>query len=211
MYRRKFLGLAAFALGGVVHTRSLSAMINGDARGGEQLPIILRDSYTDRAVSGFSAAHRGLVASIVEEIIPKTDTPGAIDAGVPKFIELIYSDWMTGIERSDFLKGLSEVDQVAGERFQRTFVDCSPEQRMEILEAVEDKYETDPWYQLDGESALKVSAPFIVVIKELTIFGFFASEIGATQVLRANFMPGAFRGDVPLARGESSWAPTSLT
>jgi hypothetical protein len=42
-------------------------------------------------------------------------------------------------------------------------------------------------------------------MKELTLLGYFSSEIGCTQALRYVEAPGAYRGDVPYRKGERAW------
>lgn len=205
MDRRQFLGMTAVAMGGAIYSRALLAFM-----GGEEKPIILRDSYIDQIITTFSLAERHFVAAAVETIIPKTDTPGALEAGVPKFVELIFTEWMTEGERKEFLLGLSEVEKKSMNMYQLSLAECSPKQRQEVLEAIEDQYQDDPWYELGGQSAFETGAPFIAVIKELTIFGFFTSEVGSTQVLRINHMPGSFQGDIPLDPDDSTWAAVPL-
>ena len=43
-------------------------------------------------------------------------------------------------------------------------------------------------------------------MKELTVTGYFTSEIGATQALEYLPVPGKFEGDVPLKPGQKAWA-----
>jgi glucoside 3-dehydrogenase (cytochrome c) hitch-hiker subunit len=204
MQRRQFLGLTALALGGMVHTRALGALIKS-----EEKALFFRPDYTARSANAFTVPQRQMVSAIAETIIPKTQTPGALEAGVPKFLELIVSDWMTEAERDKFLLGIVEVEQAAHKAHKVNFADCSPEQQHQLLDAIEDKHEDHPWYEQDGQSAFETEAPFIVVVKELTIFGFFMSKVGSTQVLRKNQM-GAFHGDIPLNQEESSWSSVPL-
>src|SRR5436305_13310498 len=54
----------------------------------------------------FTADQRSLVAAISERIIPTTDTPGAIAAGVPGFVEMMLADWYGSTDRNEFMQGL---------------------------------------------------------------------------------------------------------
>jgi gluconate 2-dehydrogenase gamma chain len=71
---------------------------------------------------------------------------------------------------------------------------------------LEDAASDSPWYTFANVQREFISdAPFICQIKELTIWGFFTSEVGGKQVLRYNPMPMYFDGDIPLGTEESSW------
>ena len=75
------------------------------------------------------------------------------------------------------------------------------------MEALEDAASDSPWYAYANVQRDFISdAPFICQIKELTIWGFFTSEVGGTQVLRYEAMPMRFDGDIPLGADESSWS-----
>ena len=159
-------------------------------------------AFTDRQVDAFSPARRALVAAICETIIPRTDTPGAIEAKVPKFIELLYAHWMNEAEKAVFDEGLAALGG---------FTELSPRKQQKELEQMEEA--TDhPWFELGGVSFLQGSTetpPFIILIKEFTVTGYFMSEIGASEVLELNPM-GEFDGDIKLARGASAWAAKPL-
>src|SRR6266571_1362561 len=53
------------------------------------------------------------VATIAELIIPKTDTPGARDAGVPGFIDVMLADWGDEEHRQTFTAGLANGDELS--------------------------------------------------------------------------------------------------
>jgi hypothetical protein len=74
------------------------------------------------------------------------------------------------------------------------------------MEALEDAASDSPWYEFGNIMREFISdAPFICQFKELTVWGFFTSEKGGSQVLRYNPMPMFFNGDIPLASDDSSW------
>jgi hypothetical protein len=194
------------ALGGTIHSRALASLMDSDNK-----HIFLRNAYTSTGdATLFSAKQHAMVTIVCEAIIPETDSPGAIIAKVPRFIELIANDWMTDHERSDFLAGLLEIDQLAVSQHQQAFANCSDDQKINVLKQMEDAADSHPWYNLGAASGFETSAPFIAIIKELTIFGFFMSEIGSTQVLRMNHIPGRFEGDIALDKNISSWASVPL-
>ena len=205
MNRRQFSSLAALVLGGTIHSRALASLMDSDAK-----HIFLRDAYTDANTATFSAEQRALVTAVSDAIIPETDSPGATIAKVPWFIDLITGQWMTTEERDEFFAGLLEINQLAKNQYQQGFTNCSAQQKITVLEQMEDAADGHPWYKLGAASGFEIRAPFIAIIKELTIFGFFMSEVGSTQVLRMNHIPGRFEGDIPLGWDDSSWTPVPL-
>ena len=95
--------------------------------------------------------------------------------------------------------------------YDQAFDQLTQEQQLKVMEQLEDEASDSQWYSFANVQRQFISvAPFICQIKELTIFGFFTSEVGATQVLRHNPMPMRFDGDYPLAKGDSTWSETSL-
>jgi len=204
MKRREFLECAALLIGGVGLTQSGFSLSNE-----QKLYLASAPSYIERPVDFFSIAQRTLINSLTEIIIPKTDTPGANDAGVGKFIELMLADWLNEEERKVFMTGLESVSEMAKSSFDKSALDLSSEELLEILNSLEKHAENHPWYDLGNQDGAFVEgrpAPFICQLKELTIYGFFTSEVGSTQVLRYQPMPMKFDGDVPLQEGESTWA-----
>jgi hypothetical protein len=47
---------------------------------------------------------------------------------------------------------------------------------------------------------------YFTMIKQLTLWGYFSSEIGATQALRYVAIPGKYEGCVPYKKGDKAWA-----
>jgi len=203
--RRQFLGLALGALGGVIATPALAKFLENEKTG-----LAERGPYVDRPVSAFSKSERALADAIAETILPRTESPGASDAKVGTFLELIYAEWMGDEERQSFNAGFAEVDELAQSRFGKSFVASTAKEQHKILTGLEESHAEHPWYQLGGESAYVGDAPFIAQVKELTVVGFFMSEVGAKQVLRDQLGTGRFDGDIPLDIDESSWNPPPL-
>ena len=151
------------------------------------------------------------MAAISEVIIPRTDTPGAIDARVPFFIELMVANWLNDGERAIFGAGLKDIESRIPPEYGRPFDQLDAGEQLKIMEELERAAADSPWYAFGNSQREYISdAPFICQLKELTIWGFFTSQEGASQVLRYNPMPMYFDGDVPLAPDASSWASFML-
>ncbi|MGH8495473.1 MAG: gluconate 2-dehydrogenase subunit 3 family protein [Gammaproteobacteria bacterium] len=118
---------------------------------------------------------REILASISELMIPATDTPGAVEAGVPQFAELILSDWHTADERRPVLEGMAKLDADCKAAFGKGFAACSVAEQTEVLAATED-------------------STMFTVLKSLVVNGYFTSELGAGSLPGGgNPMPGVYR------------------
>ncbi len=162
-----------------------------------------RRAYTHASINIFSAEQNRLIGWVSETILPADDYPGAIEAGVHKFIALIFRDWMREDERQQFLAGLAEIDEKAQQRFALPFVACSSNQRTDIL--VQMEKEQDYESELGGSGSFSHDAPFMPRLKELVVTGFFMSQTGGERVLRHNIHAGYYEADIPLGKDESAW------
>ena len=144
----------------------------------------------------FSRNHARLVSSLAKTIIPETDTPGALQTGVPGFIEEMVYTGYTEDARSLFLGGLDTFDALAAESEGSLFADLDPETQYAF--AAEQN-------RLAIESELS-PPPFFLIMKELTMMGYFTSEAGAKQALRYERIPGRFDGCVPFEDVGKTWA-----
>ena len=129
---------------------------------------------------------REILASISECIIPATDTPGAIEAGVPQFAELILSDWHTADERQPVPEGMARLDADCQSAYGKGFVDCGDAQRTQALAATE-------------------GSTMFTMLKSLVVNGYFTSEPGAGSLPGGgNPMPGIYR-EVVYDAGTGRW------
>ena len=146
------------------------------------------------AQAGPLSAQQAAVLDIVAEaIIPRTDTPGARDAGVPAFVTRALTNWCEPAQAQATRAGLDAIDAEARRRFGNGLAALTPDQQMEIV-------------RLADRSTLEGAPPFFSVLKELVTTGYFTSEPGATKALRYELTPGPYRGCVPLAEIGRGWA-----
>lgn len=161
--------------------------------------------------SALTAPQRAMVAQLAELIIPDTDTPGAGKAGVPAFIDHILTSWYTPEERRIFIAGLNDVEADCAKRFGRTFAACNTSQRVEVLSAAEaasiEIRNADQHPGMGVQDEPDAATPFFYKLKELTVLGYYTSEIGSTTELNYNPVPGRFDGDVDFeAIGGRQWS-----
>ena len=201
MNRREFLQCAAILASGAGTSRLALALSEE-----QQRYLATAPNYNSGPISYLSPERRKLVAAMAETIIPRTDTPGAIDAGVPAYLERMKADWLNEEELAIFEAGLADLESHIPVEYGKPFDALKAEQQRHILEALEEAASDSDWYAGSGKPGdYQSDAPFICQFKELTVWGFFTSEVGGTQVLRHNAMPMYFDGDVPLGPGDSSW------
>ncbi len=180
MTRRAALKRAALFLG-VALTPSLIANV-------------LQAAATPGAKAVFlSPAQLDLVTAIAERILPRTDTPGATDVGVPAFVDLMLGKYSTESERQVFTAGLDEVNAASLASHAQSFVKISATQQDAILMKI-------------AVASQKKDKTFFHQIKELTVVGYFTSEIVGRTVLHYDPVPGRFQGCVPISEvGNVLW------
>lgn len=136
----------------------------------------------------FSAGQRELVDALCERIIPITDTPGALDAGVTSYIEMILDEYYEAAEREAFLDDLAAVDDYASTKHRKAFSRLGPNHQDAIISLAEQG-------SLDG-----ASEKFFDTIKQLTVTGYYTSEIGMTVERVFLPVPGKYDGAYPYAK-----------
>jgi hypothetical protein len=198
MNRRDALERVALLVGGVVSAPTLLAFLEGCTPGNQSGAA---------AFSGFTKDQLSLVAEIAETILPATDTPGAKDAKVAEFIELMLKDCYYPKDQNSFASGLEEISK-------KGFAKASADERVKLLTEAEDyayqfREETSQKRKLANDSQQpfeEPGVPFFSLMKELTLLGYFTSEVGATSALDYVPVPGRYEGCTTLEPNQKAWA-----
>ena len=202
MNRRDALRYLALAAGGAFGARLAEAAVQGHLHGHGS-----RGSASKAFASRLEPQQRAMLATLSELIIPETDTPGAIRAGVPAFMDEIISTWLTDAERSAFLGGLAQIDAFCRTRFGRGFMDCQSRQHTAALADAEREAGSFHPGPIDTvNDAIGGATPFFTRLKALTVLGYYTSEIGATQELSYNPIPAAYHGDYDFPSAGRQWS-----
>lgn len=192
MDRREALRKTALLMGAAVSASALTGILQGC----KATPEL---TYTPQF---FTEDQARIVMEVAEIIIPKTDTPGAKDTGVPGFIDLMLKDCYKKEDQDRFIAGLTSFDEEAKKAYGDSFIYCKPEQQVELVTKVHAAA------LAEAKENKEAKRPFILMAKELTLLGFFTSEPGATQVLQYIAVPGSYKGCIPLAEAGNgkTWA-----
>ena len=112
------------------------------------------------------------VGTLSELIIPKTDTPGAADVHVDRFVDVVLAE-ATPSDRDQFVKGLAWIDERSRALYGKDVVSSTPAQRTELLTklAAADSQEGRPGVE------------FFTAIKSMTITGYYTTQIGLEREL----------------------------
>lgn len=149
--------------------------------------------------------HRALIAELAETIIPKTDTPGAKEAGVGDFIIKMIRDCTIRQSQNNFIDGLNHLADHTDKIYQKPFDRCSSEERVAILSYYENKGAA--YSGMIGKVERKVVGDsFFTTLKKLTVLGYCSSEAGATMGLSYDYIPGSYIGKLPLRTAQKAWA-----
>lgn len=178
------LGAATFVGG--------SALLNGCAAY-DPAYIHKQQRFTDQDIA--------LLDAVADTILPDTNTPGAKAAGVGRFIAVMVSDAYRIPEQRIFHKGLRSLERTCRRRYGNTFPTITPAQRVELVTELDQEQ-----YQHMRTRTPDTPVHYFRLLKELTLLGYFTSEIGCTQAMRYRETPGRFDPCVPLAPGDTSWA-----
>jgi hypothetical protein len=145
-------------------------------------------------------AEMALLDEVAETIIPTTSTPGAKAAGVGPFIAATATRCYDDATYASFRGGLAKLDRASRKRNGKTFVESTASERTALLNELDKEQRQHSRERSDDE------APhYFRLMKELTLVGYFTSEIGCTKALRYVETPGSFDGDVPYRKGDRAF------
>ena len=172
MQRRTALKNVAASLGAVV---ALPAWANG------------WNAKRIQKVGFLATAEDEMLAEVVETFIPVTDTPGAKELNVHRFVQRMVADCYEPEAQKTLTDGLASLDKYSQQTFKKPFAKGTPDQRVHILEGLE----------LSDEPAVKA---FFPLVKNLTIQGYMNSEYVMTNITHYEMIPGRWHGCVPLTK-----------
>jgi hypothetical protein len=190
MNRREALSSVALLLGGTIIGAEmfLSGCTNADKKIGS-------------AGLNFSPDDISFLDEVGDTIIPATDTPGAKDAKIGEFMHTIVRDCYDEKQQKIFVEGMGKLNETCKQKNGKYFQECSPEERKSLL------IELDKEQQAYTKNKKPEDPPhYFRMIKELTIWGYFTSEPGATKALRYVAVPGKYEGCIPYKKGDKAWA-----
>jgi Gluconate 2-dehydrogenase subunit 3 len=184
--RREAIKRVSALLGGIVlagHSDLLGAVERAHGR-----------AATVRQAGAFTAQDIALLDEVADTILPDTKTPGAKAAHTGAFMALMVTDTYDDAQQGIFRDGMQKLN-AAG------FMTKTPAERLAFLEQLD----RDAKAYMDAR-ARGAPTHYFRQIKELTLLGYFTSEIGCTQAMRYRETPGRFDPCVPYTPGETAWA-----
>jgi gluconate 2-dehydrogenase gamma chain len=123
----------------------------------------------------FSAHQYETLNWLCDTIIPKDDhSGGAVEAGAPEFIDLLTS------ENEKFQLrlggGLVWLDSFCADRYGKSFMECAPEQRNEVLDLIAYRKNAKK------DTSLRQGVVFFAFLREMACDGFYTSKIGIADL-----------------------------
>jgi gluconate 2-dehydrogenase gamma chain len=186
--RRELLHRASMLLGGALSSGTVAGVLAG---------CVSTPEGQAGAKTFFSPEEMATITAMSDQIIPRDQTPGAIDAGVPAFIDRMIAGYYKDRERNIMRAGMRQVATDALELGGKPFAEITPEQQVALMKEYD---------RLAYEQRAQGDPHFFRLMKELTIVGFCTSEAGATKFLRYAQTPGQLRMDVPYSEIGKAWA-----
>lgn len=191
MKRREAIKNTALLMGGLLSTSTFSIIMEGCSSPAQKIHIGKAKEFTE--------GEKDMITAMANQIIPDTDTPGAVKAGVPEFIIGMIQDTFPEEDQNNFHTGLKTFDSWCNDQNGNDFTQLSNDQQEEAVRAL-DELILGP--NTEGSEDLS----FYRTFKELTLLGFFTSKTGATETLRYVQIPGDYKGCIPYQEGDKAWA-----
>jgi hypothetical protein len=141
-----------------------------------------------RKATYFTAPEMDTLRSLVDVVLPATDSPAASAADTHYFIDLAIPACASSEAQKTFRVGLAALGQ-------KGFASLAPDAQVTLLKA-----------RAAADMPLPYDQSFFKILKDYTLSGYFLSEVGATKALAYERVPGGFQGDLPLAANQKAWA-----
>ena len=148
-----------------------------------------------------NASQISFLDEVGDTILPTTKTPGAKAAQIGSFMAVMVRDCYTPAEQKIFLNGLTQLDEASTKKNGKGFLACDATQRTALLTTLDAEQKT-----LTASQRKDDPSHYFRMMKQLTLLGYFTSEVGATKALRYLPVPGHYDGNLPYKKGDKAWA-----
>lgn len=214
MDRREAVKSVAFLIGGALSATTIATLFDSCNVPGKSEGEL------------FTTDQQKLVTELADIIIPTTaKSPGAKAANVGPFITMMMKDCYPEDAQKAFIKGLEDLEVNAKKEFSKSFLEISVKEREQMVAKLrEATIESQKDEKTKNEEATKLikepqqanpmsvkekpksSPQFFAIARDLTMLGYFTSEVGATQAYEYIAIPGRYDGCVTLKPGQKVWA-----
>ena len=214
MDRRDAVKSVAFLIGGALSATTIATLFDSCTQPGKNSGKL------------FSEDQEKLVAEIADIILPTTaKSPGAKAAAVGPFITMMIKDCYPQEAQKAFVKGLEDLEASAKKEYNKSFLEISVNERISLITKLKDEtlaekkaientkesdktadVQTSPVKAAPMKDSNKVKPMFFAIARDLTILGFFTSEIGVTKANEYVEIPGRYDGCIDLKPGQKVWA-----
>ena len=178
-------------MGGTLSAGTLSAIMSG----------CQPDNTSGWTPSLFSKEQIQLVAEIADTLLPKTNTPGAKELNIHRYIDDVLLTCHDEEMQKKVMEGLTSINSASTSIAGKDFVKAPPEDRKTVI----DSFDKETFDIKDEDER---EEHFFWVLKSLTVTGFFSTEVGQTQILQHAAVPGKWQACIPLAEAGNgkTWA-----
>jgi len=193
--------------------KSIAMLTGGTLIGGD----VLLSSFTnpDRKATGILSMNQvNLLNEMGETILPTTaKSKGGKAANVGALINVIITDCYKKNEQTIVLTGLDKVNIAALKSLRKPFLTAGKLERHKFLTKLDqeaydhqkEKRAKDSEIKKSDSKSIPTENHYFINIKQLILWAYFNSEIGATEALRFISVPTRFDGCVPYQKGDRSW------
>ncbi len=196
MNRREYIQQTAAYLGYAISASSFIGILDS----------CQKSENTSWKLDFFDEQQAITISQIAETICPKTDSPGAIELGIPQFIDKMTKHILSENDQKVIIEGIQALNKDCQDKFGKPFAACTSKDKEQILTELDKnspKFPTSMW----GITLVEKPEPitFFRRIKSLTLLGYFTSEKIAKNHLVYDPIPGKYVACMPL-NGQNAWA-----
>lgn len=173
--------------------RAVSVILGGTLISSELFLSSCTDNSSKAGYHDFDANQLDMISQITETILPETSSPGAIEAGVADFFPMMLEDCYSSAQNEAVVNGLIEIDKSSRNKYKKSFLHLSASEKHEIIKDIDVVAYTP-----------ENSGHFFRIFKEITLLGYFTSEVGLTQAQNYVLIPGKYDGAAKYDEGDKN-------
>ncbi len=183
------------AIGGIIAISGIGAF---------SISALKYSSLSTKVARGQLEHHASLISEMIDILIPRSDTPGAKEANVQKFIINFMESCASHKEYRNFLNGLNDVQHTSKTMYETNFEDCTIYQRNKIMnDLAGSAFSNSLLVKIDVKLR---GRSFYDLLRSLTIEGYCTSKLGATELLAYQPVPAAYNAIITLQPNQKAWA-----